>query len=112
VPRSKHPSTLLHEARYCISECLPLPKFLLQFDMLLFVLKEYENGELLTVKKLFASFPYSHTGLRYHFDKLVKEDWLLLDNDAVDKRTKIVKPSKKLLLQFDILISRLHLIHD
>jgi hypothetical protein len=56
------------------------------------------------VKKLFASFTHSHTGLRYNYRQLILDGWIQLEDDHIDKRRKIVSPTKKLKDNFSILI--------
>ena len=61
---------------------------------------ESSDSEALTVKRLFATLPYSSTGVRYHFERLLNDGWLELDDGINDKRIKIVKPSPKLIDTF------------
>lgn len=81
--------------RQLASHHLPINHSLMRLDLLLIVLKE-SNARDLTVKKLFASFTHSHTGLRYNYRQLILEGWIRLESDDIDKRRKIVRPTKKL----------------
>lgn len=94
---------VLFNVRQHITNNLPVGNSFLPLDILLAVLRESSKNELLTVKRLFASLPHSHTGLRYHFDKLLVEGWLELEAVDCDKRIKIVKPTVKLTTQFDLM---------
>ena len=63
-------------------------------------ISESSDSEALTVKRLFATLPYSSTGVRYHFERLLNDGWLEFDDGITDKRIKIVKPSPKLIDTF------------
>jgi hypothetical protein len=54
----------------------------------------------LTVKNLFESLPYSDMGIRYRFNRLIKDGYIELHNGSSDTRVKFVKPSQKLLDKF------------
>jgi DNA-binding MarR family transcriptional regulator len=58
------------------------------------------DSESLSEKQLFAGLNFSSTGVRYHFDDLVRKGWLKLEVDSRDKRRKLVRPTQKLLTQF------------
>ena len=99
-------STLFH-LRQRISEKLPIGNSLLSLDILIVVMMESSDSEALTVKRLFATLPYSSTGVRYHFERLLNDGWLELDDGINDKRIKIVKPSPKLIDTFQRLSGEL-----
>lgn len=103
----KHSSLLaekIFSARQLASHHLPINHSLIRLDLLLIVLKEANTPDL-TVKKLFANFTYSHTGLRYNYHELLISGWIKLEFDDVDKRRKIVRPTKKLKDCFSNLIT-------
>lgn len=97
----------LLDLRERISEKLPIGNSLLALDILVVVMKSDGGGELLTVKRLFATLPYSSTGVRYHFERLLNDGWLEFDHDANDRRIKVVKPSHKLIDTFENLSEEL-----
>jgi DNA-binding MarR family transcriptional regulator len=93
-------ANLFFDARQMIGQHLPINQSLLRFDLLMTVLKE-ANKDDLTVKRLFATFGHSQTGLRYNYRQLILDGWIELQTDKNDNRCKLVKPSKKLISQFD-----------
>jgi len=100
-------NTLFH-LRQRISERLPIGNSLLPLDILVVVMMECGDKETLTVKRLFATLPYSSTGVRYHFERLLNDGWLEFDDGINDKRIKIVKPSPKLIDTFERLSGEVH----
>lgn len=68
------------------------------------VLTSYMKNESLNVKVIFANLNTSPMGARYHFNKLIAEEWIILKKSLEDKRTRHVLPSKKLLTRLDILL--------
>ena len=80
-------------ARFLAGQCLPINQSLLRFDLITTILKESRANDL-TVKRLFATFEHSQTGLRYNFRQLINDDWIKLEIDGNDRRRKLVKPTK------------------
>jgi DNA-binding MarR family transcriptional regulator len=78
---------------------LPIKQSIIRLSVLASVVAEADNEDL-SEKQLFAGLNFSSTGVRYHFDDLVKKGWLRLEVDSRDKRRKLVKPTQKLLTQF------------
>ncbi len=99
--------TLFH-LRQRISKRLPIGNSLLPLDILVVVMMGFSDSEALTVKRLFATVPYSNTGLRYHLERLLNDGWLEFDTGITDKRIKIVRPSPKLIDTFELLSGELH----
>ena len=94
--------------RNALSDYLPIRTNLVILDILMFVLTEHLQERPLTVKRLFRSLDLSHTGFRYHFKKLVDNDWVYLSKitaDNTDQRLRFITPSDKL-------VSRIVLITD
>ena len=58
----------------------------------------------LTVKNLFESLPQSDMGIRYRFNRLIKDGYIELHNGSSDTRIKFVKPSQKLLDKFSKIV--------
>lgn len=99
---------LLVAFRSAISDHLPVKANLVIFDILMFVLTEHLQERPLTVKRLFRSLDLSHTGFRYHFKKLIDNDWVILSKmmeENADQRLRFITPSDKF-------ISRIYLIND
>lgn len=69
---------LLISLRNAISDHLPVGSSLVILDILMFVLTEYLHERPLTMKRLLLSLDLSHTGFRYHFKKLVDDNWINL----------------------------------
>jgi hypothetical protein len=59
-----------------------------------------QNEPHLTVNNLFKSLPYSDMGIRYRFNRLIKDGYIELHNGSTDTRIKFVKPTQKLLDKF------------
>ncbi len=87
--------TLPVALRYAISNYLPVKSNLVIFDILMFILTEPLEERPLSVKTLFRSLDLSHTGFRYHFKKLVDNDWVNLSKitrEDTDRRLRFVTP--------------------
>jgi len=76
-------------------ENLPLYESVIANDLIIFLAIEFVSGKPLTVKRLFASLPYSYTAVRQHYKKLFKDGWVIHVADENDKRIKYIKPSQK-----------------
>ena len=101
-------TALLVAFRNAISDHLPIRSNLVIFDILMFVLTEHLQNRPLSVKRLFRSLDLSHTGFRYHFKKLVDNNWVILSKiteENTDQRLRFITPSDKL-------VSRILLIND
>lgn len=49
------------------------------------------------LKQLYSVLPYSEPQLRCHLRRLEQENWVLVNQDAVDARNRHVAPTEKLL---------------
>ena len=87
---------------------LPIGHSFIPYEMILIVVLHYLNEEELTVKRLFNSGSFSEMGNRYHFRKLLKDEWLSLQDHPSDSRLKLILPSPKLLSSFDVISKELH----
>jgi hypothetical protein len=76
-------------------ENLPLYESVIANDLIIFLAIEFVSVKPLTVKRLFASLPYSYTAVRQHYKKLFKDGWVIHVADENDKRIKYIKPSQK-----------------
>ena len=72
----------------------------IRFQILLQLAKAEFSSVPMSVKSLFASIPHSDTGIRKHFDELLDEGWVVLDNHKDDRRIRYVKPSDQLVVCF------------
>ena len=100
---------LLISLRNAISDHLPVGSSLVILDILMFVLTEYLHERPLTMKKLLLSLDLSHTGFRYHFKKLVDDNWINLSRlteKNSDQRLRFITPSSKLVTKI-VLISNI-----
>lgn len=82
-------------------ENLPLYESVIANDLIIFLAIEFVRGKPLTVKRLFASLPYSYTAIRQHYKKLFKDGWVIHITDENDKRIKYIKPSEKFIEVID-----------
>lgn len=80
---------------------LPLYGSVIANDLIIFLAVEFVRGKPLTVKRLFASLPYSYTAIRQHYKKLFKDGWVIHISNENDKRIKYVKPSQKFIEVID-----------
>lgn len=76
-------------------ENLPFYESVIANDLLIFLAIEFANGEPLSIKRLFASLPYSYTAVRQHYKKLFEDGWVIHTPDEKDRRIKYIKPSEK-----------------
>jgi len=53
-------------------ENLPLYESAIANDLIIFLAIEFVSGKPLTVKRLFASLPYSYTAIRQHYKNSLK----------------------------------------
>jgi len=73
---------------------------MISYDILITVIDAELSGKELTLKSLFNSLPYSIMGIRLHLNKLISDDWIVLEKSKVDARSKLVKPKEKLRIRF------------
>ena len=77
-------------------EHLPVDHSFIPYDILLQVCASHAANERISVKGLFSKLPFSDMGIRYHFDRLVKDGWIELTPDQTDGRVKLAVPSERL----------------
>lgn len=82
-------------------ENLPFYESVIANDLIIFLAIEFVSGKPLSVKRLFASLPYSYTALRQHYKKLFEDGWVRHEPDEKDKRIKYIKPSEKFIEVID-----------
>ncbi len=98
---------LLRDVRLHISTHLPIGHSYIPQDIIFKVLDSYFENREISVKILFAELPYSVMGIRHHFDRLIKNNWIELRKSEKDARVKTVIPSDKLLKRLNLLTSNL-----
>ncbi|SNX28775.1 hypothetical protein SAMN06295945_1122 [Polynucleobacter meluiroseus] len=76
-------------------ENLPFYESVIANDLIIFLAIEFVKGKPLTVKRLFASLPYSYTAVRQHYKRLFKDGWVEHISDDRDRRIKYIKPSER-----------------
>lgn len=93
----------MQEARQKLLLHIPICASLISEKIIFKVLDCHLKNEALNVKVIFADLNTSTMGIRYHFNKLIDEDWISLNKTLKDKRIKLVLPSEKLLIQINVL---------
>lgn len=89
-------------------ENLPMYESTIANDLIIFLAIEFVGCKPLTVKRLFASLPYSYTAIRQHYKKLFKDGWVEHIPDEKDGRIKYIKPSQKFIETIDSYVETLH----
>lgn len=74
---------------------LPTEDSLVAYDIILLVAISHLTKSPLKVKHLFDSLPHSYTAVRYHYLRLISDDWLAHDTDEKDKRIKLIRATDK-----------------
>lgn len=103
-------TNLLMKIREVTSSCLPISHSIIPYQILLVVMHHHTIQEELTVKKLFNSGAFSEMGNRYHYKKLVENQWILLLDHPTDFRLKLIQPSDQLIHAFGAMTESLDLI--
>lgn len=88
-------------------ENLPMYESTIANDLIIFLAIEFVKGDPLTVKRLFASLPYSYTAIRQHYKKLFADGWVKHIADEKDGRIKYIKPSEKFIAIIDAYVETL-----
>ena len=92
------------QIRELTNEHLPVDHSFIPYDILLQVCAAHEMNERISIKGLFSKLPFSDMGIRYHFERLVKDGWIELTPDQTDGRVKLAVPSEKLIERFRALV--------
>ena len=88
---------------------LPIGHSLIPLNLLMVVCATGDDVDL-TVKGLFASLPYSVAGMRYHFNRLIEEEFLALVSSTTDSRVKHVIATLKLKRHFEVLTNSIDVV--
>jgi hypothetical protein len=97
----------LIEVRKITGEFLPVGHSFIPLDILLSVINGSKSGQDLKIKELFTQLPYSDMGIRYHFRLLINRGWIELHNGDIDLRIKRIKPTDKLIKEFEAFAEQL-----
>lgn len=66
-------------------------------ELSLHIVMNYDGAPSFGLKQLYNVLPYSEPQLRRHLRRLEQENWVLVNQDAVDARNRRVAPTEKLL---------------
>ncbi len=100
---SKHNTTVcslykLKEFRNFLEVEFKVRQTTIGFDISLVVLDYYLiKKSPLTIKNLFYESKHSPTGIRYHLEDLLEDEWICKEKTGIDKRLSVLQPGKKLL---------------
>jgi hypothetical protein len=83
--------------RNCGKENLPMSDSLIAYDLILFIAVTYGEQQPITIKQLFSSLPHSYTAVRYHYNRLLNDGYVIHKHDEYDKRVKYIQPTEKFL---------------
>lgn len=73
----------------------PISDSIIASNLIIFLAIEFTKNNQLTVKQLFAGFPYSYTATRQHYNCLLNDGWINHENHYSDARVKYIRPSSK-----------------
>jgi hypothetical protein len=79
---------LLHQIRRLSGSHLPIGSSFIPYDILLVLFQSSIEGSPISIKVLFANLNHSESGIRYHFDRLIRMGWIELCSCEKDKRVK------------------------
>lgn len=87
---------------------LPVGHSFIPAEILLKTFYYHCTKEELTIKKLLHTGIYSDMGNRYHFTRLVENNWIEIKNSETDGRNRLVIVTDKLAHQMDAITSELN----
>lgn len=102
-------TNLLMRVREITSEHLPISHSIIPYQIILVVMYHHIMNKDLTVKQLFNSGPFSEMGNRYHYKRLVTDEWIILVNHPKDYRQKLIQPALKSIQAFHAISAKLNL---
>jgi len=96
---------LLMHVRRSVLHNFPIGNSSIAFDMALVLFANSARGrEPMNIKSLFGNLPYSDMGMRYHLNALIRDGWVVIDKSVKDSRSRLVRPTEKLLDRFDSVV--------
>lgn len=109
----------VQELRDWSKDNFPISDSIIASNLLIFLAIEFSKNNQLTVKQLFAGFPYSYTATRQHYNHLLNHGWISHENHHGDARVKYIRPSSKFMKlinsythQIENSITRIHINHS
>ena len=103
----KRNTAALVSIRRLVREKMPYANSAITFDLILALMSAYEANEELTIQELFFRSGHSSMGIRYHFNDLIKDEWIGISRDLQDQRIKRPYPTEKLLNSISELLEEL-----
>ena len=87
-------------------EYLPIDTSLIAYELILMVMLHYSLQTSLPLKIIFANKNYTEMGARYHLTRLIKNGWMKSEQSPDDLRVKVIKPTIKLVVAFDVFLKK------
>lgn len=100
-------AALLKHIRDISLKHLPISHSFIPYDILIVLFYAHVDGRRLTIKELFNSLPYSDMGTRYHFRRLIEQNYIEVIRDHIDSRMKYCQVTKKFEERFELLTDEL-----
>jgi len=85
------------------STCLPINNSFIPLQILNQTMIHHLNDQDLSLKNLYVAIKSSDLGARNHISRLEKNRWLTIEKSTLDKRAKLIKPTKKLLDTYELM---------
>jgi hypothetical protein len=105
--RNLKTTELLMQISNVLRKHLPIGHSFIPAEILLKAFYYHCTEQELTIKKLLHTGVYSDMGNRYHFTRLVENDWLEVTNCQTDGRNRLVIVKDKLVDRMDEISSEL-----
>jgi hypothetical protein len=103
---------LLHQIRRISESHLPIGSSFIPYDILLVLFKSSIEGNSVSIKALFANLSHSESGIRYHFDRLIRVGWIELHSCDKDKRVKNCVINEKYRIRVANYLNEVNLLAD
>jgi len=79
---------------------LPTYNSVIGFDVILQIMASYGSDRTNNLKHLYRSVDYSESQIRAFIRRLESDEWIVLVENAADRRNRYIKPSQNLLAKF------------
>ena len=79
---------------------LPTYNSVIGFDVILHIMASYGNDRTNNLKHLYRSVDYSESQIRAFIRRLESDQWIVLLENAADRRNRYIKPSQNLIAKF------------
>lgn len=80
--------------RNCSKQSLPMGDSLIAYDLILYIATTYKKQSI-TPKQLFSALPHSYSAVRYHYNRLLEDGYVVHKPAESDKRVKYIEPTEK-----------------